>query len=303
MADSLGERCCLKNSVPAEDGVAPHWTGLPPRAFVPGSGNKTLSKQCAIPQPPPPAPPAPPAPYPGPTYLAPKIHNSPACLHHNGWHDIAGALTFKGTHHVFQGCPEANGWHHAASSDLVHWEDLGLGPMALHETHAGMDSDDSPCSGFVTVDDAGVVCAGFRQCGSSKGVAGGQAWDVPLELRCAENDNLTLWSDPIWLYDVFFYRALPYDPIRPWKDSDGMWCGPNPVFDRLYLNIRYAPRAGACSCVHVNKGTIQISTPCVLSRCFSSSLFACPALGLMFDTNNPPFSLSPSLSELGYSAF
>ena len=39
-----------------------------------------------------------------------------------GWADIAGALTYKGTHHVFQGCPGGNqpgssarGWHHAAS--------------------------------------------------------------------------------------------------------------------------------------------------------------------------------------------
>jgi hypothetical protein len=43
------------------------------------------------------------------------------------WNDIAGALTYKGTSHVFQGCPgggqpgsSAHGWHHAASTDLVH---------------------------------------------------------------------------------------------------------------------------------------------------------------------------------------
>ena len=95
--------------------------------------------------------------------------------------------------------------------------------MAIEETHAGMESHNSPCSGFVTVDDDGIPCAGFRQCSSSKGVAGGQPWDVPLELRCANNTNLTSWSDPIYLYDVFFYRALPYDPVRPWKDADGMW--------------------------------------------------------------------------------
>ena len=52
------------------------------------------------------------------------------------------------------------------------------------ESHAGFQSDSSPCSGFVTVDDDGVPCAGFRQCVSTKGVAGGQTWDVPLELRC-----------------------------------------------------------------------------------------------------------------------
>ena len=26
-----------------------------------------------------------------------------------------------------------------------------------------------------------------------------------------------------YLYDVFFYRALPYDPVRPWKGTDGQW--------------------------------------------------------------------------------
>lgn len=50
-----------------------------------------------------------------------------------------------------------------------------------------------------------------------------QAWDVPLEVRCAENENLTSWGPSQWIYDVYFYRALPYDPVRPWKDEDGQW--------------------------------------------------------------------------------
>ena len=60
------------------------------------------------------------------------------------------------------GCPSANvdntshhhdpgGWHHAASSDQVHWHDRGLGPIEQHENFEGMDSFESPCSGFVTV--------------------------------------------------------------------------------------------------------------------------------------------------------
>ena len=65
-----------------------------------------------------------------------------------------------------------------------------------------MESDITPCSGFVTVDDNGTPCAGFRQCGSTKGVPGGAGWDVPLEIRCATNEFLTDWSDPIWLYDM-----------------------------------------------------------------------------------------------------
>ena len=67
------------------------------------------------------------------------------------------------------------------------------------------------CSGFVSVDDEGTPCAGFRQCGSTKGATGlnpaAHTWDVPMEVRCAENlktsgSNLTEWSDPIWIYQV-----------------------------------------------------------------------------------------------------
>ena len=194
--------------------------------------NKTLSAQCKGPQPPsggctqvggkcv--------APYPGADFLHPKIHQSPDCLHLRGWHDVAGALTFQGVHHVFQGCPASKGWSHSASTDLVHWQDRGRGVHMLHETYEGMDSTScGPCSGFVTVDDEGTPCAGFRQCGSVKGATGlnpqAHPWDVPMELRCAENHNLTDWSAPIWIYPAYYYRGLPYDPVRPWKDTDGKW--------------------------------------------------------------------------------
>jgi hypothetical protein len=98
---------------------------------------------------------------------------------------------------------------------------------AQHETYEGMDSNSVPCAGFVTVDDDGTPCAGFWQCASDKGTTGlnpqAKSWDVPMELRCAENDALTNWSDPIYIYPVYNYRALPYDPVRPWKDRDGKW--------------------------------------------------------------------------------
>ena len=88
-----------------------------------------------------------------------------------------------------------------------------------------MSSFSSPCSGFVQVNDAGKVCAGFRQCGSSKGTTGlnprASNWDVPLEVRCSS--DLTAWSRPEYLFPVFYYRALPYDPVRPWKDFDNKW--------------------------------------------------------------------------------
>lgn len=165
--------------------------------------------------------------YPGAPWIAPKIHHSPSCLWKHGWHDVAGALTFKGTHHVFQGCPHDNGWSHAASTDLVHWEDRGIHVKAIHETYKGMDSNVSPCSGFVTVNEDNVPCAGFRQCGSGKGTTGlnpkAQAWDVPLEVRCAKNAKLTEWGDNQYLFPFYYYRALPYDPVRPWKDTDGKW--------------------------------------------------------------------------------
>lgn len=108
----LGERCCLKGGVPAERS-SPHWTGLPPRATDPT--HSKLSAQCTPKPPPPPGP----MPYPGPNFTHPRIHQSPDCLHENGWHDMAGALTYKGWHHAFQGCPNSGGWSHSASQDLV----------------------------------------------------------------------------------------------------------------------------------------------------------------------------------------
>ena len=129
---------------------------------------------------------------------------------------------------MFQGCPNAGGWSHASSPDLVHWTDHGIHVAAQQETYEGMDSNVSPCSGFVTVDDAGRPCAGFRQCGSSKGTTGlnpkANTWDVPLELRCSENgNNMTAWGAPDFIFPFYYFRALPYDPVRPWKDEDGQW--------------------------------------------------------------------------------
>ena len=86
------------------------------------------------------------------------------------------------------------GWHHAVSTDQVHWQDRGINPIERQENYQGMNSLESPCSGFVTVDDDGIPCSGFRQCGSSHGTTElnpkAHAWDVPLEVRCAENDNM-----------------------------------------------------------------------------------------------------------------
>ena len=125
-------------------------------------------------------------PYPGPAFTHPRIHQSPECVHQGGWHDMAGALTFKGVHHAFQGCPSSGGWSHSTSTDLVHWKDLGVDMRAQHETYEGMDSNSVPCAGFITVDDDGIPCAGFRQCSSDRGTTGlnpqAKSWDVPMEL-------------------------------------------------------------------------------------------------------------------------
>eukprot|EP00937_MAST-01D_sp_MAST-1D-sp2_P000381 g381.t1 len=162
---------------------------------------------------------------PPPPHLYPRVHFAPDCVYNGGgWHDIAGALTNNGVHHVFQGV----GWNHATSTDLVHWAVAAHGPESVHETYRGMDSHDSPCSGYLTKDpeDSNRVCAGLRQCSSDKGVDGmPHAWDVPLELRCALDDNMTAWAnttdDIDYLFNVSFWRPVPYDPARPWREADG----------------------------------------------------------------------------------
>jgi len=161
----------------------------------------------------------------GPSYTIPKIHYSPQCFWADGWHDIAGAITHRGIHHVFAGCDtELGGWHHGASEDLVHFTELPGAPRRINETYKGMRSFLTPCSGFITIDDYGIPAAGFRQCGSSSGVEGQpHPWDVPMEVRLAKDEYLTEWGDPVYLFNMSFYRGIPYDPARPWIDSDNNW--------------------------------------------------------------------------------
>eukprot|EP00729_Bicosta_minor_P013435 gene13435-8674_t len=151
--------------------------------------------------------------FPGDPMLHPGIHFTPIVVSlEGGWHDIAGAITHNGVHHIYQG----TGWNHAHSTDLVHWQTGAHGPAAINETYAGMSSFNDPCSGYITKDplDNNRVCAGFRQCGSAKGVAGMANWDVPLELRS---------TSPDYMFNVSWWRPIPYDPARPWKDTDGNW--------------------------------------------------------------------------------
>ena len=76
--------------------------------------------------------------YPGAEYLHPTIHFAPLHLDGGGWHDIAGAMTHNGVHHIYQG----QGWNHANSTDLVHWQVAPHGPRGVEESYAGMDSRD-----------------------------------------------------------------------------------------------------------------------------------------------------------------
>jgi hypothetical protein len=242
------------------------WCGLPRRA-VTSMKNATFTAKCSSKQPPsPPTPPhagckwpssckglwdavhcvcLPTWAYPGPAFQRPKIHNSPDCLHNPGWHDMAGAISVGRVHHVFQGCPDGPGsdswnnhpdnhdtagWHHATSEDFVHFKNLGIPPglSAVKETYRGMVSDETPCSGFVTIDpDTSQVCAGFRQCHGS-GVHGASKDGVPLEFRCTPVGDASLlnWSAPEFRDDInpsWEGGHIPYDPPRPWLDSDGLW--------------------------------------------------------------------------------
>ena len=139
--------------------------------------------------------------------LRPRIHYAPPCINDagGGSRDIAAAVTDpSGTHHVWQLC--GAGWHHATSLDLVHWTGVGIGP------------DDWP-SGFAVINpNNGSICAGLR--GSSEA---GRPWDAPLVLRCASDAAATTWGAPVPLFDVSYYRMLPYDPFQPFVDDDGQW--------------------------------------------------------------------------------
>ena len=98
----------------------------------------------------------------------------------------------------------------------------------MKETYKGMNSFETPCSGFVTIDpETNQSCAGFRQCHGS-GVHGASKDGVPLELRCTPvgDGSLQHWSPPEFIDSINPSLAtprVPYDPPRPWVDADGLW--------------------------------------------------------------------------------
>eukprot|EP01047_Picozoa_sp_COSAG01_P035633 COSAG01_NODE_2746_length_7150_cov_2.735924_4_plen_738_part_00 len=169
-------------------------------------------------------------PYPGPSFVHPLIHHSPDPLHIGGWHDMTGALTHGGQYHTWQGCMEQGGWCHSSSEDLVHWQWEDMGVHTVKESWNGFISGDEPCSGFMTVDEQGRVCAGFRQCEAGSGPTAlnpkAHSWDAPLEIRCtkANDTSLSQFGTPEYIIPVYWNSGeIPYDPPRPWKDDDGFW--------------------------------------------------------------------------------
>eukprot|EP01046_Picozoa_sp_COSAG06_P020149 COSAG06_NODE_1464_length_9373_cov_114.985874_6_plen_562_part_00 len=170
------------------------------------------------------------APYPGPDFVHPLIHHSPDPLHINGWHDMTGALLHGGRYHTWQGCMDQGGWCHSSSADLVHWQWEDMGVHTVQERWKGFISGDEPCSGFMTVDERGRVCAGFRQCEAGNGTTvlnpKAHFWDAPLEIRCttANATNLSQFGAPEYIIPIYWNTGeIPYDPPRPWQDDDGFW--------------------------------------------------------------------------------
>lgn len=208
--DPDGETCNLNYGIPtliADNATATHWTGA---SYVRANSSQCMDNPLG-------------PLYPGPQWSHPQIHNSPNCLHLFGWHDLTGTIYLNGTYHVFQGCPGpgslSGGWMHSVSTDLVHWTHSGIDISSIMEPYG----ESTPCSGFVTVDDDGIVCAGLRQCIGNWPNMSGNLNAVPLELRCAVNADLSVWSGPEYMLWFYYNRSIPYDPPRPWRGTDGTW--------------------------------------------------------------------------------
>ena len=68
---------------------------------------------------------------------------------------------------------------------------------------------------------------GSDRCTSDKGVAGfPDAWDVPWRsgVLSTFGQSILVFERPDYLFNVSFWRAIPYDPARPWREkSTGKW--------------------------------------------------------------------------------
>ena len=135
------------------------------------------------------------------------------------WTDMAGALTYRGMNHVWQGCPANGGWHGSASADGVRWQDRGITVIAVNESWEGYTShsgtNGSPCAGFATVDDDGTpyyfntktdevrIARGPSHGNASPRTRGHGTWGVRRRAREGRAPSLapqTTWEHPSVAY-------------------------------------------------------------------------------------------------------
>ena len=167
--------------------------------------------------------------HPGPVWMRPRLHYAPL---NKSAGDIAGALSHNGLHHVWQLTGErlgaGAGWHHRVSADLVHWRTASDGqPVGPDDWPSGFAIADSEQTG-------GRICAGMRcdrcqpkdpsrpLCPLGKDNTSA-CQQPPLALRCATNSEATEWGAYEPLIPIVYYRGIPYDPFRPFRDHDGWW--------------------------------------------------------------------------------
>ena len=212
------------------------------------------------------------APYPGPSFVHPLVHHSPDPLHIGGWHDMTGALTHGGRYHTWQGCMEQGGWCHSSSADLVHWQWEDMGVHTVKESWQGFISGDEPCSGFMTVDERGRVCAGFRQCEAGSGTTAlnprAHLWDAPLEIRCtkANATNLSQFGAPEYILPgkkTCFLRHCMYYHFA--KTGSGQTCRENSKRDAFPHSLLELRRGSLRSAAAV-EGRRWILVPANLRR-------------------------------------
>ena len=167
-------------------------------------------------------------PYPGPAHMHPRLHYAPL---NQSAGDIAGALSHDGLHHVWQLTGEdfggGAGWHHRVSSDLTHWRAASESdPIGPNDWPSGFAIADEETGGHICV---GIRCDKCKPDDPSKPLCGlgkdntSACQQPPLALRCATNAAATEWGEYEPMIPVVYYRGLPYDPFRPFRDHDGLW--------------------------------------------------------------------------------
>jgi hypothetical protein len=160
--------------------------------------------------------------------MHPRLHYAPL---NQSAGDIAGALSHDGLHHVWQLTGEdfggGAGWHHRVSSDLTHWRAASESdPIGPNDWPSGFAIADEETGGQICV---GIRCDKCKPDDPSKPLCGlgkdntSACQQPPLALRCATNAAATEWGGYEPMFPVVYYRGLPYDPFRPFRDHNGLW--------------------------------------------------------------------------------